>query len=139
MQYVHGAAPLLRVNKETKFWIDGTANEAKGDSSLFRLPLEVGHHYIKFPNQPKLELTIVNPTVQDHIWSDKYFKWRINRKDESWESTNIDKGVVGLNFSSMIGKISEKASPLSSWANYHVFGKRLPSNNIIINLLNQAE
>ena len=139
MQYVHGAAPLLRVNKETKFWIDGTANEAKGDSSLFRLPLEVGHHYIKFPNQPKLELTIVNPTVQDHIWSDKYFKWRINRKDESWESTNIDKGVVGLNFSSMIGKISEQVSPLSSWANYHVFGKRLPSNNIIINLLKQAE
>jgi hypothetical protein len=139
MQYILGAAPLLRVNKSTKFWIDGVVNEAKGDSTLFKLPLEVGHHYIKFPSQPKLELTIIDPIAKEHIWSDKYFKWRINRKDESWESISTDEGVVGLNFSCMHGKTVESINPLSSWASYHVFGKEYPSNNIVIKLLNQTK
>ena len=139
MQYILGAAPLLRVNKPTKFWIDGVVNEAKGDSTLFKLPLDVGHHYIKFPSQPKLELTIINPIAKEHIWSEKYFKWRINRKEESWESINTDEGIIGLNFSCMHRKVVERINPLSSWANYHLFGKEYPSNNIVIKLLYQTK
>ena len=139
MQYILGAAPLLRVNKPTKFWIDGVVNEAKGDSTLFRLPLEVGHHYIKFPNQPKLEFTIVEPIVKEHIWSDKYNKWKINRKDGLWESIEIDEGIIGLDFSCMHGKSTDKYNPLSSWANFYVFGKERPCNNIVIKLLNQTK
>lgn len=138
MQYILGAAPLLRVNKETKFWVDGVVYESTGDCTLFKLPLEVGHHYIKFPNQPKLELTITGAIVKDHIWSDKYYKWRIDKKDESWESINADEGVVGLNFSCLQGKTMNSDKPLSSWAIYHVFGKKRPSDNIVIKLLNQT-
>ena len=135
MKFLVGCPPLLRVNKITKFWIDGTLNETNKEETLFTLPLEIGHHYIKFPNQPKIELDIVDARSIDHPWKEKYNKWTIGRQKEVWQSEQTENGIVGLNFPVNKKEKEEKASIPSQWVQFHVFQKTPESNNKVLSLL----
>lgn len=138
-KYLIGSAPLLLVNKRTKFWIDGVTNETTKDENVFTLPLDLGHHYIKFPNQPKIEFDIVDAKPIEHDWKEKYNKWHIVRDNDIWQSELVDIGIVGLNFSSMLSKKEEVSNVLSEWAKYHVLNKLPKNKNKVLSLIKNIE
>lgn len=138
-QYILGATPLLRVNRKTKFWIDGELNESTSLDSIFILDLDEGSHCIKFPNCPKIEFSIVSPAIKEHIWSNEYNKWDINNSSNSWTSNNnIENGISGLDFSCFNTFIAKDDNAISSWTKFHVFGKSSNCNNIVLKILSHS-
>lgn len=136
MKYILGGAPLLRINRATKYWIDGIAYETTKSNALIIIPDDEGHHYIKFPSQPKLEFSITKTRLKKHVWNDTYSKWNIKKENNSWESVSTETGVVGLDFSCMIHNQKRTDKPISSWAQIHVFGKKnIETDNIVVKLL----
>lgn len=135
-KYIVGAPPLLRIEQKSKFWIDGTLNQMDSDSAEYILPLDIGHHYIKFQNHPRLEFDIVDAIPHRHSWKDSYNKWSIDRKDNLWVSTKTEEGFVGLNLPISGEASSVKGHVLSDWAMLQTFDKKSNSRNIVLSMLN---
>lgn len=140
--YLHGAAPILKLDRPTKIWIDGKSpgdKDCVGDVSLNHLP--IGKHYIKIQGYKKLEFELQKPSPESCIWMKDYNQWLINMKESLWDSCKCELGVVGLDFSSISPSISSNDTPtLKRWAEYLSFGKVIDNEtNIAINILkNQA-
>lgn len=140
--YIHGAAPVLRLEQPTRIWIDGKAfddDESYGDISLDHL--SIGSHYIKIQNFKRIEFELQKPSVESCPWMSDYCQWQMNIKEPQWESCNYKNGVIGLDFSSISPNTQTINTPsLKRWADYLTFGKSYDNeSNVTIKILkNQA-
>lgn len=136
--YLYGAAPILRLERYTRIWIDGKAygdDECKGDISLNHLSL--GNHYIKIQNFKKIEFELQAPTIGFNQWMNDYNKWVLNKKESQWDSCISDDGIVGLDYSPISSIVPISISPtLKRWADFLTFGKTIDNEtNVTINIL----
>lgn len=143
MQYMLGGAPVLAMDKDSRFWIDGETPSSKpvnGRLSLNYLP--VGTHDIKFPGFKKVEFTIVKPDITVPSWGDSYNKWVFDRKKTTWKAMQSEDGVVGIDFSTFKMDTGHAASGsvLTRWATYHTTGRTLPDeDNIALKILTKQD
>jgi len=139
MQYLLGGSPVLAMEKDSKFWIDGespTSKPKNGRLSLNYLP--VGTHDIKFPGFKKVEFTIVNPDITVPFWDNSYNRWVFDRRNTLWKSIQTEDGVVGIDFSTFRMETGRSVSDsvITRWATLHTTGKAYPEeDNIALKLL----
>ena len=123
--YLFGAGPTLRMKEPKIIWIDGELYEKDEfieEINLIHLP--IGHHYINIPGYKKLEFDIVKTSAEKGVWTNEFNKWHIDKRNASWESCKCEKGVVGLDYSSISKKgIDIEAPPLRRWTNLLTFGQ----------------
>lgn len=105
-QYLKGGEPMVKVIRETKFWIDGESVVCD-EPNEYILTLDVGRHIIKFLGYSPVAITIVDRETKVSEWQDNYTKWVANRKEgfvKPIKSTEEEKeqGFVGLDFSVLL-------------------------------------
>lgn len=121
-QYLNTAPPILKLEKSSFFLIDGEESPHKPkDGYLLLNFLSIGKHSIKFPNHKKLEFEIVHCDFGNSNWQDDYNKWIISKKENCWESSTAESGIVGLDFScvKMDKQHSSDKTLLNQWALLH--------------------
>lgn len=134
-----GGAPVLTMEKDSKFWIDGESPTSKPENGRLSLNyLPAGTHDIKFPGFKKVEFTIVNPDITAPSWDNTYNRWVFDRRKNLWKSIQTEDGVVGIDFSTFRIETSHSVnnSVITRWATLHTTGKALQEeNNIALKLL----
>lgn len=139
LQYLEGGAPILTLEKESVFWIDGEEPLVKPKNGIIPLNyLKNGDHEIKFPKYKKLFFSIVKAKPEILNWNPDYNKWVIKIEKYSWNSSIEEKGIVGIDFScyKMTNKDEDPKKTLRRWAEFHLTGKTFKNeNNIALRIL----
>ena len=105
-QYLKGGEPMIKVIRETKFWIDGEPFDCD-EPNEYILTLDVGKHIIKFLGYSPVAITIVDQKIKTSEWLDSYTKWEVDKKEcfvrpEKLSESNSDESFVGLDFSKLL-------------------------------------
>lgn len=140
--YLKGATPILRLLKPSMVWIDGKVVDARSIDGDYKLNhIEAGSHIIKVIesvnfNSYKIKLEVVDSSANIWEWQNIYNKWQIGKKPVLWNNTQLESGIVGLDFSSVCDKETYlNESVTKRWARALVFDEYHPNeNNIAINL-----
>ena len=137
--YLEGAAPILLIQNNEKFWIDNADPPIQPKEGRINLNyLNVGRHFIKFPNYKRIELVIEQAKAYAPNWLKGYNQWVISAKDRLWNSLPGNKGIVGLDFSNVSQFVESNTNEpiLTRWAK--IMGGAYPKKkepNIVLNLL----
>lgn len=135
-KYLLGAGPMISVSKNVPFWINGERHEGIGDYQI----TQQGKNIVKFRDYRSIEINIVAHQKQQHIWSNNYTKWFLDKKNGKWEPSKEDGQVIGLDFSLMCPKTKTNTNVLTRWANFHIFGKKMNGEqNVAIKQLIQSD
>lgn len=134
--YLKGGAPLLSIFEPSKYWLDGILYEVKEEVKGKRLDLEVGHHWLKFPLNKKIDIDIEDPELKENSFTTSLKCWNIDRKKAFWKPEENVEGVQGLDFSKY--SILKNNSPvLKDWV-LALNGVKVKQNkNISIKLLKE--
>lgn len=140
--YLQGATPTLKLERPTRLWIDGKAygeGECEGEISLSHLA--EGHHYIKIQDFKKLEFDILEPLVSMRVWMNDYYQWQIDKGQAMWDSCKCERGIVGLDFSSIPAhKTFVDIPPLKRWTNLLTYGKSYENEtNVTLQIIKEVE
>lgn len=139
MCFMEGGAPLLIMEKDSKFWIDGEESPIKPVNGVLPLNfLKAGDHDIKFPNFKKIEFSIKKVQRETREWDDSYNKWFIDKDNVWWETAANENGIVGIDYSCI--KIEDLDTSdigiLTRWAKFHLTGRaESGERNIAIRIL----
>ena len=138
-QYMEGGAPILTLEKESIFWIDGEEPRVKPRNGILPLNfLNIGDHDIKFPKYKKIQFSIVKAKPEIMNWNPDYNKWILHKDSTSWNSACEGSGVVGIDFTCyrMTNSFKTSKNTLRRWAEFHSTGKTIKNeNNIALRLL----
>ena len=133
MAYIVGGDPILRIQKDCTYLMNGkTQSIEKGEHHL---ALPEGEYSFKFPKSREFKITMLPPSNKSILWSEAFCKWEINKRGKRWTPTNIEEGIVGLNFEPC-SKTNGPQSKLKCWAKMHRKEKLDSENNISLRLLN---
>ena len=74
-------------------------------------------------------------------WMQSYFQWHFDKQRTTWESTQKEQGIVGLDYPSIPQKsMTEDVPTLRRWANQLTFGHYYEGeSNITLRIIKQAE
>ena len=144
MSYLEGGAPLLKIEKESPFWIDGETPPTKIEDGVLLLNyLKPGKHAIKFPGFKKIEFSILKAEELLHHWDNNYTQWKMNKKENIWSPcADYDSGIVGIDFSSikMIKQTASSKGVLTRWvlfnAGFDTF-KKEEEDNIALRIISR--
>jgi hypothetical protein len=96
---------------------------------------EANLHQVCIKPVKRIEFEIVNHNTFHPQWLDSYNKWNINIEGALWESVNIERGIVGLDYMSIPQKIASglQGGVLQRWGMMHIFDtiQQGETNNII--------
>lgn len=139
--YLQGATPTLKLEQPTRLWIDGKAygeGECEGEISLSHLA--EGHHYIKIQDFKKIEFEILKPLVSMCVWTNDYNQWQIDKEQAIWDSCKCERGIVGLDYSSILPqKTFIDIPPLKRWANLLTHGKNYENEtNVTLRIIKEV-
>lgn len=139
MCFMEGGAPLLIMEKDSKFWIDGEESPIKPVNGVLPLNfLKAGDHDIKFPNFKKIEFSIRKVQRETREWDDSYNKWFIDKDNVWWETAANENGIVGIDYSCIKIEDSDTSDIgiLTRWAKFHLTGRaESGERNIAIRIL----
>lgn len=132
-QYLVGAAPFLvreepiivRIDKERPY----------SDKSRINLNyLKEGQHVVSVQGRKPIHFDLVAPSVIHPEWNEGFLQWFIQKKDSVWRTAQIDKGVSGMDFSSICLDVNPHGvndAPSKAWAKT-INGMDTQSNNIVV-------
>lgn len=144
-KYLHGGEPLIRINRDTKFWIDGVSNDAE-DGDIFTMDIDEGKHIIKFQGYSPLRIEICR--IERHEYKSP-IRWMVRKKanegnecgvfpvkceDDSTENT-----FYGLNFQNLNRIEKTHPSILKNWIDVHHDVFLDTTDNLVINLLKRSK
>ncbi len=138
MTYLQGGAPILQMDKESLFWIDGEVPAKRlEDGSLLLDFLALGKHYVKFPGFKKLEFSIVKSEPIAHSWESENYTWRLSKEEPKWEPSKYEGGIKGIDFSSIKILNSEPNGVLTRWAEFHagLYRQTIKEENIALRII----
>lgn len=141
-KYMEGGDPILKVIRDSKFWVDGESIEGQSSDEYF-LDFKKGRHIIKFKGYSPIIIQVIACKEEPVQWKKEYSHWQANRKEGYVKpmpcTYNLDYGsFIGLNFYGMLGDIQPSMPIVKRWILAHQ-GKGLANeNNIIIKQLKEA-
>jgi len=138
--YLYRAAPILKLEYLTKFWIDGNVYESN-ENNICLNSLSEGHHYIKIKDYKKIEINIVNHEYMASVWMNNYTRWQIDKSKNLWDNCMSEHGSVGLDFSNISQMQPVMDKPLlRRWGNLLTFRKSdKHETNIALRIIKQTE
>lgn len=99
--YLLNAGPFLILEENIKVWLNGNLLE-NGELKHNLNNLPEGINRVVIPNYKKIYIEIVNENLpQNKEWNTSYNKWKIEKKQNLWESGKYEDGIVGLDYSNI--------------------------------------
>ena len=73
-------------------------------------------------------------------WMQSYFQWHFDKQGATWESTQEEQGIVGLDYPPIQQKnINEDIPTLRRWSNQLTFGQHYEGEtNITLRIIKQS-
>lgn len=135
-KYLFGGGPIFRISRNANVWVDGELCKIQ-NNALDLSCLECGVHKIKVQGFKEISFEIIDCFNISVVWPKENSQWQIDKINNSWTSSKILDGIVGMNMQRIckeefIG--ADELSPIHSWAITH-YGIKSKSNNIIIKTL----